>query len=119
MTFLVENLDESDQFILGRDSVRNVDITIDLNDKLIKFKDPERENKKKPVNKILVNQTKVPIFLDKKVRLKGNQPVVATLRLRNSIELSNNRQVCLVPNPNSRSSAILGRISHSLRTDAV
>ena len=65
VTFLVvENLDESDQFILGRDSVRNVDVTIDLNDGLIRFKDPEKKNKKKPVNKILVNQAKLPIFLD-------------------------------------------------------
>ena len=29
---VVENLDESDQFILGRDFVRNFDVTIDLND---------------------------------------------------------------------------------------
>ena len=36
MSFLVvENLDESDQFILGRDFVRNFDVTIDLNDGLI------------------------------------------------------------------------------------
>ena len=33
MSFLVvENLDESDQFILGRDFVRNFDVMIDLND---------------------------------------------------------------------------------------
>ena len=32
MNFLVvENLDESDQFILGRDFIRNFDVTIDLN----------------------------------------------------------------------------------------
>ena len=28
--FVVENLDESDQFILGRDFIRNFDVTIDL-----------------------------------------------------------------------------------------
>ena len=44
MSFLVvENLDESDQFILGRDFVRNFDVTIDLNDGLIRIKDPERK----------------------------------------------------------------------------
>ena len=29
--------------------------------------------------------------------------------MRNQNELSNNRQVCLVPNPNSKSSAVIGR----------
>ena len=43
------------------------------------------------------------------MRLKPNQAVVATFRMRNLNELSNDRQVCLVPNPNSKSSAILGR----------
>ena len=109
MSFLVvENLDESDQFILGRDFVRNFDVTIDLNDGLIRIKDPERKYEKKPLNKILINQAKVPIFLDRKMRLKPNQAVVA-FRMRNPNELSNDRQVCLVPNPNSKSSAILGR----------
>ena len=106
---VVENLDESDQFILGRDFVRNFDVTIDLNDGLIRIKDPERKYEKKPLKKILINQAKVPIFLDRKVRLKPNQAVVATFRTMNLNELSNDRQVCLVPNPNSKSSAILGR----------
>ena len=110
MSFLVvENLDESDQFILGRDFVRNFDVTIDLNDGLIRIKDTERKYEKRPLNKVLINQAKVPIFLDRKVRLKPNQAVVATFRMRNLNELSNDRQVCLVPNPNSKSSAILGR----------
>ena len=110
MSFLVlESLDESDQFILGKDFVRNFDVTIDLNDGLIKIKDPERNYEKKPLNKILINQAKVPIFLDRKVRLKPNQAVVAKFRMRNIKELSDDRQVCLVPNPNSKSSAILGR----------
>ena len=39
---VVENLDESDHFILGRDFVRNFDVTINLNDGLIRIKDPER-----------------------------------------------------------------------------
>ena len=106
---MLENLDESDQFILGRDFVRNFDVTIDLNDGLIRIKDPERKYEKKPLNKILIKQAKVAIFLDRKVRLKPNQAVVATFRMRNLNELSNDRQVCLVQNPNSKSSAILGR----------
>ena len=106
---MVENLDESDQIILGKDFVRNFDVTIDLIDGLIRIMDPERKYGKKPLNKILINQAKVPIFLLRKVRLKPNQAVVATFRMRNLNELCNNRQVCLVPNPNSKSSAILGR----------
>ena len=52
MSFLVvENLDESNQFILGRDFVRNFDVTIDLNDGLIRIKDPERKYEKKTVKK--------------------------------------------------------------------
>ena len=76
MKFLVvENLEESDQFILRRDFVRNFDVTIDLNDGLIRIKDPERKYEKKPLNKILINQAKVPIFLDRKVKLKPkNKP---------------------------------------------
>ena len=110
LSFLVvENLNESDQFILGRDFVRNFDVTIDLNDGLIRIKDPERKYEKKPLNKILINKAKVSTFLDRKVRLKPNQAVLATFRMRNLNELSNNKQMCLVPNPNSRSSAILGR----------
>ena len=53
MRFLVEeNLDESEQFILGRDFVRNFDVTIDPNDGLIRIKDPERKYEKKSLNKI-------------------------------------------------------------------
>ena len=76
---VVENLDESDQFILGRDFVGKLDVTIDLNDRLIRPKDPVRMYEKKPVNKILINKAKVPIFLDRKVRLIPNQAVVACL----------------------------------------
>ena len=77
-------------------------------DGLIRIKDPERKYEKKPLNMVLINQAKVPVFLDRKVKLKPNQAVVATFRMRNLNELSNDRQVCLVPNPNSKSSAILG-----------
>ena len=83
MSFLVvENLDESDQFILGRDFGRNLDVTIDLNDRLIRIKDPEMKYEKKPINKILINRGKVPIFLNRKVRLKPHQVVIATFRMR-------------------------------------
>ena len=39
MTFLVvENLDKSDQLILGRDSIRNFDVTIDLNNAMFRIR---------------------------------------------------------------------------------
>ena len=89
MSFLVvENLDESDQFILGQDFVRSFDVTIDLNNGLIRIKDPEKKYEKKPNNKILINQAQVPIFLDREVGLKPHQAVIATLRKRTLNELS-------------------------------
>ena len=67
MSFLmVEILDESDQFILGREFVRNFDVTIDLNDGLIRIKDPERKYEKKPLNKILLTRLRCRFFLIEK-----------------------------------------------------
>ena len=44
MIFLeVENLDESDQFILGRDFIRNFDVTIDLNNAMVRNRNAERK----------------------------------------------------------------------------
>ena len=40
---MVENLDDSDQFILGRDFVRNFDVMIDLNNGLIRITNPDRK----------------------------------------------------------------------------
>ena len=81
MSFLVvEYLDESEQSILARDFVRNFGVTIELNDGLIRINDSERKYEKKPINKIPINQVKVPIFLDRKVRFKPHQAVIATLR---------------------------------------
>ena len=83
--------------------MRNFDVIIDQNDGLIWMKDPKRKYEKKPINKILIHQAKVLIFLDRKVTLKSNQAVIASIRMRRLNELSNNRQVCLVPNPNNKS----------------
>ena len=94
MSFLVvENLDESDQFILRRELVRNFDFTIDLNDGLIRIKDPERKYEKKTTKKTLINEAKGPILLDRRLRLKPHQPVIPTFRMRNLNELSNDRQL--------------------------
>ena len=44
MSFLVvENLHESDQFILGRDFIRNFDVTIDLDNAMFRIRKPIRK----------------------------------------------------------------------------
>ena len=54
MNFLVvENLDESDQLFLGRDFIRNSDVTIDLNNAI---RNPERKYVIIPVNLIMANK---------------------------------------------------------------
>ena len=110
MSFLVvEKLDDSDQFILGRNFVRNFDVMIDLNNGLIRIRDPDRKHVKKPISRVLTDENKVPIFLDRKVKLQPGQAVVAIFRMRNLNSLSDSKHVCLVPTPNSQSSVILGR----------
>ena len=63
MSFLVvENLDDTDQFILGRDFVRNFDVMIDLNNGLIRIRNPDRKYVKRPINRIITEENKVPVF---------------------------------------------------------
>ena len=51
LSFLVvETLDESDQFILGRDFIKKVDVTIDLNNAIFRIWNPESNHVIKPVN---------------------------------------------------------------------
>ena len=110
MSFLVvENLDDADQFILGRDFVRKFDVMIDLNNGLIRIRNPDRKYFKRPINRIITDENKVPVVLDRKVKLQPGQAVAAIFRMRNLNSLSDSKQVCLVPNPNSQSSVILGR----------
>ena len=45
---MVKNLDDSDQFILGRDFVRNFDAIVDLNNGLIRIRNPDRKYVKRP-----------------------------------------------------------------------
>ena len=92
-----------------RRPVRNFDVMIDLNNGLIGVRNPDRKYVKKPVIRIITDENKVPIFLDRKVKLQPGQAVVAIFRMRNFNSLSDSKQVCLVPNPNSQSSVILGR----------
>ena len=57
----------------------------------------------------MANETKAPVFFSRRVRLKANEAVIVSLRMKNYNELSDNKQVCVVPNPNSQSAAVLGR----------
>ena len=67
MSFLVvENLDDADQFILGRDFVRNFDVMIDLNNVLIRIRNPDWKYVKKPINRIITDENKVPFFSTEK-----------------------------------------------------
>ena len=52
---VVENLDDSDQFILGRRFVR-IFVMIELNNVLIRIRNPERMYVRKPVNRIITDQ---------------------------------------------------------------
>ena len=54
-------------------------------------------------------KTRYQYFLNGMVKLQPGQAVVAIFRMRNLNSLSDNKQVCLVPNPNNQSSVILGR----------
>ena len=92
MSFLVvENLDESDQFTLDRDSVRNFDVTIDLNKAMFRIRNPERTYVIKPVNLIMANENKAPVFLTRRVRLKANEAAIVSLRMKNYNELSDDK----------------------------
>ena len=49
----MEKLDDSNQFILERDFIRNFDVKIDLNNGKIRITNPDREYVQRPVIKIL------------------------------------------------------------------
>ena len=58
----MENLDESDQFISGRDFIRNFDVTIDHNNAMFRIRNPERKYVMKPVNLIMKKERKASVF---------------------------------------------------------
>ena len=70
---VVRNLDKSDQFILGRDFIRNFDVTIDLNNAMFRIPNPEMKYVIKPVSLIMANENKAPVFLSRRVKLKANE----------------------------------------------
>ena len=110
MIFLVaEIFDESEKFILGADFIRNSDVTIDLNNAMFRIRNPQRKYVIKSLNLIMTNGSKAPVFLNRRLRLKANEAAVVSLISKIYNELSDNKQVCIKPNPNSQGTAILGR----------
>ena len=57
----------------------------------------------------MANENKAPVFLSRRIKLKANEAAIVGLRMKNYNELSDNKQVCIVPNPNSQSASILRR----------
>ena len=51
----------------------------------------------------------MPVFLSRSVRLKAKEAAIVGLRMKNYNELSDSKQVFIVPNPNSQIAAVLGR----------
>ena len=88
---MVENLDESDQFILGRDFIRNFDVTIILNNAMFRIRNPDWRYAIKPVNLVMANENIAPVFLSRRVRLKANEAAIVSLRMKNYNELSDNK----------------------------
>ena len=60
--FVVENLDDSDQFVFGRELVRNFYLMINLNKGLKRIRNPEGKFVKRPKNRIITDENMVPIF---------------------------------------------------------
>ena len=92
MSFLVvKNSDDADQFILGRNFVWDFDVMIDLNSGLIRIRNADRKYVEKPINRIITDENKVPVFLDRNVKLQTGQAVVAIFRMRNlnSLKIAN------------------------------
>ena len=102
-------MNRSDYF--GREIIRNFDVTIDLNNAMFRIRNPERKYVTKPVNLIrALEECKAPVFLSRRMKLKAYEAENESLRMMNSKELSDNKQVGVVLKPNIQSAAILGRL---------
>ena len=77
---------------------------------MFRIRNPERKYAIKPVILIMVKENKAPVFMSGRVGLKANElkAEIVSLRMKNYDELSDKKQVCIVPNPNSQSVATLG-----------
>ena len=105
----MKNLDESDQLVLGRDFIKNFDVKIYHNNAMFRIRNPEKKYVTKSVNLIKTQECKAPVFLSRSLRMKANEAATVSLILKNYNELSDNKQVCVLPNPKSQKAAIFGR----------
>ena len=62
---------------------------------------------KKPVNFMLTQERKAPVFLSRRVRLEANEAAIVSLTMRIFNQLGDDKQTCVVPNPNSEIAAVL------------
>ena len=110
-TYVTTDDDQMGQIYLGEEElkVRRIGHDAMMEQDAVHIRNPDRKYVKRPINRIITDEKKVPIFLDRKIKLQPGQAVVAIFRMRNLNSLSDSKQVCLVPNPNSQSSVILGR----------
>ena len=78
MSFLVvESLDDTDQFILRCDFVRNFDVMIELKNGLIRIRNPDRKYVKRPISRVIKDENKVQ---DRTVKLQPGEAVIAIFR---------------------------------------
>ena len=72
MSFLVvENLDDSEPLILCRNFVRKFDVMFELNNGLIRIRNPDRKYVKRPVDIKITDEKKVPVFRQKSKTTAG------------------------------------------------
>ena len=56
---------------------------------------PERKYVIKPVNLIMANENKAPVFLSKRVRLKANEAAILSVRMKYYNEISDKKKYAL------------------------
>ena len=65
---------------------------IDLNNGLLRIRNPDRKYVKRPINRIKRIKIRSQFFLDGKVKLQPGQAVVAIFRMRKLNSLSDSKQ---------------------------
>ena len=94
---------------LGHDFVWKFDVMIDHNNELIRVRNLYMKYVKRSVKRITTDESKIPMFLDRKVKLQPRQAVVAIFGMRILNPLNDCKQGCLLLNTNSQNSVVLGR----------
>ena len=77
---------------------------------MFRIRNPESKYVIKPVNSLMTKESKAPVFLSRRVRLKTKKSAIVGVGMKNYKELVDSKQVCIVPNPNSQIAAFFGKI---------